>query len=195
MEVLYLKSLEWNNPATITSASFKCAFCANTVASNLGYRASSNVIKKSARIYICPHCNNPTFFNDYNSQYPGPIIGETVANITNEEVKKLYEEARRAASCSAFTAAILCCRKLLMNIAVSKGAEEGLKFIEYVDFLANKGYIPPDGKGWVDQIRIKGNEATHEIKIMSKEDTVQLIRFCEMLLRFVYEFPSYIGKE
>ncbi len=122
-------------------------------------------------------------------------MGEAVVNITNDDVKTLYDEARSAASCNAFTAAILCCRKLLMNIAVSKGAEEGLKFIEYVDFLANKGYIPPDGKGWVDQIRIKGNEATHEIKIKSKEETVQIIRFCEMLLRFVYEFPSYIDKE
>ena len=190
-----MKTLEWNNPTTITSASFKCAFCANTVASNLGYRATSKVINKSARIYICPHCNNPSYFNDYNNQYPSPIIGEAVANITDEEVETLYEEARSAASCNAFTAAILCCRKLIMNIAVSKGAAVDLKFIEYVEYLSNKGYIPPDGKGWVDQIRIKGNEATHEIKIISKEEAAQLIRFCEMLLRFVYEFPSYISDE
>lgn len=190
-----MKSSVWQKPVTISSVSFTCAFCSNIVASNLGYHAFSKTTSRSAEIYICPHCNNPTYFDEFNCQYPGPPIGEAVDKITNEEVKTLYEEARKAASCNAFTAAILCCRKLLMNIAVSKDAEEGLKFIEYVEYLSTQGYIPPDGKGWVDQIRIKGNEATHEIKIMEKEDAVQLIKFIEMLLRFIYEFPSYISKE
>ena len=53
-----------------------------------------------------------------------------------------------------------------MNIAVVQGAEEGLKFIEYVEYLASNGFIPPNGKGWVDHIRQKGNEATHEIALM-----------------------------
>ena len=79
-----------------------------------------------------------------------------------------------------------------MNIAVSKGAGEGKKFTEYVDYLNGKGYIPPNGKAWVDYVRKKGNEATHEIKIMASEDAEELITFIEMLLRFIYEFPSII---
>ena len=30
---------------------------------------------------------------------------------------------------------------MLMNIAVVQGAEEGLKFIEYVEYLASNGFI------------------------------------------------------
>lgn len=81
---------------------------------------------------------------------------------------------------------------MLMNIAVHQGAEEGLKFIQYVDYLADKGFVPPNGKHWVDHIRKKGNEATHEIAIMSEQDAKDLISFIEMLLRFIYEFPSMV---
>lgn len=89
----------------------------------------------------------------------------------------------------------MCCRKMLMNIAVQQGAAEGLKFIEYVNFLADNGFIPPNGKHWVDHIRKKGNEATHEIALMTEQDARELISFIEMLLRFVFEFPSMIPKQ
>lgn len=79
-----------------------------------------------------------------------------------------------------------------MNIAVALSAKEGLKFIEYVEFLSGKGYIPPNGKHWVDHIRVKGNEATHEIALMTLPEASDLLTFTEMLLRFIYEFPTMI---
>ena len=51
---------------------------------------------------------------------------------------------------------------------------------------------PPNGKGWVDHIRKKGNEAAHEIVLMTKADADELIVFSEMLLKFVYEFPNRV---
>ena len=81
-----------------------------------------------------------------------------------------------------------------MNIAVEKGASKNLKFIEYVNHLSDNGYVPPDGKSWVDHIRQKGNEATHEIQLMDKKDAEDLILFSEMLLKFIYEFPSLISQ-
>jgi len=59
-------------------------------------------------------------------------------------------------------------------------------------YLADNNYVPPDGKGWVDHIRKKGNEANHEIVIMSKEEAFELLSFVEMLLKIVYEFPARI---
>ena len=79
-----------------------------------------------------------------------------------------------------------------MHIAVEKGAPEGMKFIQYVEYLSNENYVPPDGKGWVDYIRQKSNEANHEIVLMTEEEATDLINFSEMLLRFVYEFPSKV---
>ena len=79
-----------------------------------------------------------------------------------------------------------------MNIAVEKGAKKGESFLFYVSYLADKGYVPPNGKSWVDHIRTKGNEAAHEIELMSQDDATELIQFAEMLLKFIYEFPSKI---
>ena len=79
-----------------------------------------------------------------------------------------------------------------MNIAVYQGANSGLKFIEYVNYLSVEGFIPPNGKHWVDHIRKKGNEATHEIELMESKDAQDLLIFVEMLLKFIYEFPNMV---
>ena len=56
--------------------------------------------------------------------------------------------------------------------------------------------MPPNGKKWVDAIRKKGNEANHEIQLMGERDARNIVRFSEMLLRFVYEMPNiYEGEE
>ncbi len=80
-----------------------------------------------------------------------------------------------------------------MNIAVSQGATPNLKFIEYVNYLSDKNFIPPNGKKWVDHIRKKGNEATHEIAMMNEDDAKDLIIFVEMMLMFLFEFPSMVA--
>ena len=82
-----------------------------------------------------------------------------------------------------------------MHVAVDLGAKEGDSFFGYVDYLASEGYIPPNGREWVDEIRKRGNEANHEIVMASESDAMQLLDFIEMLLKFVYEFPSRIRKQ
>lgn len=81
-----------------------------------------------------------------------------------------------------------------MNIGVQQGADEGKSFLYYIDFLAEKGFVPPNGRHWVDHIRKKGNEATHEIALMTASDASELITFSEMLLKFIYEFPNLIAQ-
>jgi hypothetical protein len=77
-----------------------------------------------------------------------------------------------------------------MHIGVDRGADENLRFIEYVEYLAQDGYVPPNGRGWVDHICQRGNEANHEIVVMSQDDALELLSFVEMLLKFIYEFPA-----
>ncbi|HMF90880.1 MAG TPA: DUF4145 domain-containing protein [Candidatus Angelobacter sp.] len=108
------------------------------------------------------------------------------------DVDKLYTEARRCIQTSSYTPAVLACRKLLMNVAVQQGAKEGQTFVEYVDYLAGEGFVPPNGRHWVDYIRTKSNEANHEIKLMSEDDAKQLILFSEMMLKFIYELPKSV---
>ena len=81
-----------------------------------------------------------------------------------------------------------------MHIAVAKGAQAGESFLSYVQYLADKNYVPPDARPWVDHIRAKGNEANHQIAIMKREDAEELIAFCEMLLKIIYEFPAAVKR-
>ena len=189
-----MSPIGWPNIKTLESKSYTCGYCGNSLASDKGYIATvpgrEDIILEY--IYICHHCLKPTYFDSKQNQIPGPPYGNNVNNIPSPEVKALYNEARNCTGCNSYTASVLCCRKLLMNIAVSKGAKEGSSFINYIEFLSSKGYIPPNGKDWVDHIRKKGNEATHEISIMKKEDAEELIIFIEMLLKFIYEFPAII---
>ncbi len=177
----------WRNIADISSSEFVCGFCGNVVASSKGFFAP----EERREIYVCPHCGQPTYVNEHGSRTPGVAPGVEVKNVP-ELLDTIYREARNCVAVGSHTSAVLACRKMLMNIAVEQGAEEGKSFLFYVEYLANSGYIPPNGKGWVDHIRKKGNEATHEISLMSQADAEELISFIEMLLKFIYEFPARV---
>ncbi|HHT9125881.1 MAG TPA: DUF4145 domain-containing protein [Candidatus Brocadiia bacterium] len=164
--------------------------CGREVGSNKGWFYKDKLSGTPfAFMYICPICNCPTFFDHWGSQIPGVRIGSNIDHLP-QEIALLYDEIRKVTSQEAFTAAVMACRKLLMHIAIEKGAQENLKFVEYVDYLLSKHYAPPGSKQWVDKIRQKGNEANHEIVIMSKNDAIEIITFIEMLLKFIYEFPN-----
>lgn len=185
-------ALYWHQTQNLESKDYTCGYCGKPLASNVAYRRGSDSEGNggtTATIYICHHCRKPTFFEGA-LQVPGIRTGNDVAGIDDSNVEKLYDEIRDTFSKNAFTAAVLACRKLLMHVAVSKGAGEGQSFMEYVEYLSSKGYVPPDAKSWVDHIRTKGNEANHEIVIMTEEEAKDLIAFVEMLLKLIYEFPA-----
>jgi hypothetical protein len=178
----------------IENRSFICGFCGHKVSSDRGYKIGQYQDGSGDQIggvYICPNCNGPTFFSPDGEKFPGNAFGEGVDDVP-DDLNTLYEEARKCTAENCHTAAVLLCRKILMNIAVDRGAEEDLRFIEYVNYLSDEGYTPPDGKHWVDHIRQKGNEANHEIHLMGESDAKDLLVFSGMLLKFNYEFPSMI---
>ncbi len=179
--------MAWINQSQLESRKYRCGYCGNIVATDKGFHDK----ERAYRAYLCPHCNKPSFFDASGKQTPGIAPGNDVAALPTE-LEAIYSEARRCVAVNAFTASVLACRKLLMHIAVEQNAEPGKAFIFYVEYLANNGYVPPNGKGWVDHIRKKGNEATHEIVLMSAEDAIELISFSEMLLKFIYEFPARV---
>lgn len=185
---------EWKNVEAVKYRSYECGFCGNKVGPNLGYRNNDT----SHYILICPSCNTPTYFyqqTEYKRiQTPAPLIGNDVSNVSDTDIESLYNEARTCTGNNAFTAAVLACRKILMHIAVDKGAPTNKSFMEYVQYLSDNSYVPPDAKDWVDHIRTKGNEANHEIVLMEKADAIDLINFIEMLLKIIYEFPSRLPK-
>lgn len=187
----------WNNPSNLPQRKFVCGYnnCGRLVASAQGWVYQANSNKVEGYIYICPNCHRPTFFDITENpvqQIPGISYGEYVHSLP-KQIEDLYSEIRQSTSAGAFTAAVLSCRKMLMHLAVEKGANQGKPFIFYVEYLVDNHFAPPGSKPWVDKIRNTGNEANHEIKIMSQTEAIELINFIEMLLKFIYEFPNKIG--
>ncbi len=179
--------MAWSQWQNLNSRQFRCGHCSSLVGSSLGFVHQSG----QRFIYVCPHCDQPTYFDHTNKPLPGVPFGSPVGHLP-ADIEALYNEARQCTSASSYTAAVLLCRKLLMNLAVSLKAKTGEPFVFYVEYLAANGYVPPNGKGWVDHIRKKGNEATHEIVLMQQRDAEDLIGFTEMLLKFIYEFPAKV---
>ena len=186
----------WSNLANVSSRRYKCGHCGSDVSSEKGYLTNGVVGNgKHGWIYICHHCTKPTFFDVFDNQFPGQAFGQPVEDISDPLVLELYEESRRCIGASAYTACVLACRKLLMHMAVTKGADENKNFAFYVDYLAKQGFVPPGAQSWVDHIRKRGNEATHEIELMTREDAEDLVSFSEMLLKIIFEFPAKVAQK
>ena len=81
-------------------------------------------------------------------------------------------------------------RKILMHIAVERGADPGKSFAYYVSYLVDNNYVPPDSRDWVDEIRENGHEANHEIREVTIEQARSVLDFVTMLLELLYEFPD-----
>jgi hypothetical protein len=182
----------WNPVSGVQVAEYRCGYCDNRVASGNGIIGNPTAGGYACYIRICPFCNQPTYFTPVG-QVPGIAFGEAVESLP-ADIEALYKQARDSMSTSAYTPAVLACRKILMHIAVAQGAKVGGTFMEYVEYLASKGYVPPNGQPWVDHIRKKSNEANHDIVLMTQQDAEELILFLGMLLKFIYEFPNRVPK-
>jgi hypothetical protein len=181
---------KWQKLESLPARNYICSYCGNLVSSSKGYCAWISSVNNSVHnvIYICPHCEQPTYFFD-DKRIPGQLFGDKVKHLPRE-VEDIYDEARKCITVNAYTGSVMLCRKLLMNIAVQKGAPKNQTFASYVDYLCNSGYVSGDNKVWADLVRNKGNEANHEIPKMSPSDAEELIEFLELVLKSVYEFPE-----
>src|SRR5258708_1867344 len=121
-------TLNWANVHPIVSQAYRCGHCGNQVASNQGWYALSTYTQKPAAcVVICHFCQRPTFLDEDRRQFPGVTFGDDVKDLPIG-LKELYSEARTATGASCYTAAVLSCRKILMHVAVQKGAAAGEKF-------------------------------------------------------------------
>jgi hypothetical protein len=184
-------AVEWSGLSTTTPRDFTCGYCGREVSSNFCYAGKWQGPSGVGRVWIlvCSRCNFPTFFGPDGLVMPAERFGEKVEHLP-DEVARLYNQARSVITVGGYTAAVLIGRKLLMHVAVERGAQLNQTFANYVDFLANEGIVTADMKPWVDEIRELGNDANHELVIMSREQAEELLTFVAMLLKIVYEYPE-----
>lgn len=192
IETIYTK-ISWYQAGVIQPKSYVCGHCGKTVGPDKGYHPDNFGGPAAPAIYICSFCSRPTYCEG-QEQIPGASYGHPVSHVPSA-VSALYEEARKCTSVSAHTCAVMACRKILMNVAVTEKAPEGKSFAYYVDYLCEKGIVPAKGREWAAHIKDKGNAANHEIEQMSRPEAEELIKFVEMLLKVNYEYTASIATQ
>lgn len=147
----------------------------------------------------CPSCGDGSVRAINGAVYPSVQFGPEVEGLP-PGIGTAYSEARDCMGVRAFTAAELLCRKLLMYVAVEKGAPEkddrgrALPFVKYLDHLKDDGYITPTMDAWVGLIREHGNDAAHDLDPPSEDRAKSTVLFTAELLRVVYEMPHFAAK-
>jgi len=165
-----------------------CGHCntkvTGAVVAHYGWKSNTGITIRNKWL-LCPNCSLGSV-KVRNSIFPGSPFGPKLQGLP-EDVNAAYEEARQCMKANAYTAAELLCRKILMHVAVEKGAKEGESFASYLTHLENHGYVTPPMKGWVDLIRKHGNKATHKLEAPEKERAQSTVMFTAELLRLTYE--------
>ena len=169
-----------------------CGHC-NTKVSGAVVCGCYASVQHTIRWLLCPNCGNGSVLAEDGNVYPGVSFGPNIEGLP-ENVLKAYKEARDCMSVNAFTSCELICRKILMHVAVEKGAKEGDSFTNYLSYLEEKGFITPPMKNWVDLIRQHGNKATHLLESPDKKRAESTIMFTAELLRLIYEM-EHISKQ
>jgi hypothetical protein len=189
----------WSNPGGFAPRDFTCGYCGREVSTGTGWAGEGRFLgpdgevrstdgSRVHRVAICPRCGGPSYLLD-NMQVPPITFGEVVEHVP-PDIGVLYEEARRSIGAGNYNAAVMVARKLLMNIAATKGAPAGGTFKSYVEHLEQQGIVSADMKDWVDEIRELGNDANHELTHMTSDEAEAILTFVTMLLKLVYEFPE-----
>lgn len=184
---------EWIGAQPISKVAYRCAYCMNDVAPAFGYaaRTYSGVCAYAAICHFCGHITYVKGFGAFQKTFPSPLQGENLDGLkAPETVVTCYSEARASISAGAHTGCIMLCRKILMNMAVELGADTGLSFKRYVDYLVEEGHITKRGKDTAHWIRDQGNDANHEIEIRREDDARRVLQFTALLLRSIYETPD-----
>lgn len=160
---------------------FTCGNCNRDVSGAVVATSSSGI-----EWLQCPACSEGSVRLSSGTIFPATLAGPEIEGLP-EDVAAAYNEARRAIGVGALTAGELVCRKILLHVAVDKGAPEGQTFVEYLDHLEAAGYVTPPMRPWVELIRTHGNESTHALPSPTQDRALGTLMFTAELLRLTYE--------
>ena len=141
---------------------------------------------------LCPDCGKGSVQNDDIILPPPPSFPDVDG--LPDGIDGLYDEARASFGAQAYTGCEILCRKILMNAAVDKDAEEEQTFTYYVDYLESNHYVTPSLKGMATAIRANGNKAAHKIDPASRERAEYTLRFTRRILDTIYGVEHELGE-
>lgn len=165
---------------------YTCGHCGRDVSGYVIAIATQANGYPAVRWLQCPTCKLGSVEIFGTGILPGIKFGPALSGLP-DDVARAYDEARQCLGVAATTASEGMCRKILMHIAVDKGAAEGKTFAEYLEYLESQGYVTPPMRGWVRLIREHGNISQHRLPASDRRRAEGTLLFTAQLLRIVYE--------
>lgn len=164
--------------------SWICGWCGDRVAAK---PTSEGGLSKT---YLCPRCARYTVVAEDDRVAPPEREFASVLHMP-ADVATAWGEACLSFGASAFTAAEIMCRKILMHIAVDQaGSKKGKTFKEYIEELDSAGFIQVNLKNRVTEIKDRGNIANHELPASTKDEAKKTMAVTRHLLLGIYELPA-----
>lgn len=187
-----LLARNWHGVTDLQPASYVCGHCGESTGTSQGFKYSNHV----HCVYLCGHCGQPSYVPHacVDDRVPGAMFGANVPNLT-DEVADLYRQARKCMSDRCWTAAAMCCRKLILNVAHQCGAkpQDLGRFVDAVKFLQTSGHVPPAWHKLADEVRQRGNEANHVLPNTTQEAAERVMRITAFILQSA--FPESLESE
>lgn len=185
---------------------FTCGYCGVPVHDYSGWIATTEGFYGGThhapdtvvgRIVLCGGCRRPTYIDTTTGeQWPPaqPFRGFDPQHLP-QDVCACYEDARKSFGATAYTACCHMCRKLLYVIAVKQGMPpkdsnaHSPSFKKCLEWLDSNRHIPPTAKPWVDNLRLWGNDAAHEVGPQTMDAADAAMRLAMLLISNLYEAP------
>jgi hypothetical protein len=174
-----------------TYLDFQCGHCNRDVSGIIV--AVYHYVNDDTKWIICPSCKKGSVYGEYGIIFPACPYGFKVEGLP-ELVELAYKEARDCFSQNAYISCEHICRKILMYIAVDKGAEENKSFSHYIEYIQSKGFITEPMNPWVTLIKDHGNKAAHVIEKPDKKRAESTLMFTAELLKIIYEMEYMANK-
>lgn len=112
---------------------------------------------------------------------------------TPENVAEFYRQGMENLP-GAWDAAGSMFRKVLDTGLKAKFPEINGTLLQRIEKAAEQNELTPDLAEWAHQIRIDGNDATHEEDPFSKEDAKRLQTFTSLVLIYLFTLPGMLKK-
>ena len=171
-----------------TIQDYTCGHCERSV----GGLVIAGIGERQILWLLCPSCGHGSVQHG-NTILP-PLLSVPQVEGLPSDICQVYDEARKSFAVEAYTGCELLCRKILMGVAVDRGAAEDKSFEHYVDYLKDNGHITASLKGMADIIRKNGNQSAHKIGKPDPKRAEHTLKFTAQVLRSIYEIESQFSK-
>lgn len=164
-------------------------------------RAHYMIMGDQTRICEIGECNSCNFFmmtkrvnGEIVAIYPNPLP-EPIDERVPESIREDFEEANLCFSVDAYRAAAVMARRTLQSICLDKGANEGDKLHQQIDWLFSQQIITRELKEWAHEVRYVGNDGAHPKKPeddipVTSEDAKDILDLLKQFSQVLYVAPA-----